>query len=179
MGIWKAQNPQIQQIAMKSLKSGAEGVEAFASMGTSGKHVQNLARGMRNVLGWPKGTAEMSFIELETKRGAKTPHPVFWPHEFFESLYANRKSEFVSRIRGPAGAALGFWRGMRGHPYVREHPELPQERWGRTIPIGLHGDGVRSPSKIQFMSYRGIHWFRISGRLWIRGFFLQSLGNTT
>ena len=63
--------PQYNQIAMKSLNSRAAGVDAFASMGTSGTHIQNLARGMRNVLGWPTGTAEMSFIELETNRGAK------------------------------------------------------------------------------------------------------------
>ena len=42
---------------------------------------------------------------------------------------------------GLRGAALSFWRGMRGHPYVREHPGLPEAHWGSTIPIGLHGDG--------------------------------------
>ena len=55
------------------MQQGAPGMERMAAMGGSGKHPQNLYRAMKHLLGWPKGAAPVSFIEIPTVRGAKTP----------------------------------------------------------------------------------------------------------
>jgi len=96
---------------------------------------------MKSILGWPSGTAALKFIEIPTTKGTLTPHPVLWPHEFFSELYAHRRPDFDKKIRGPATAALQFWRQMRGSSFVDNHPDLPELLWDRIIPIGLHGDG--------------------------------------
>ena len=73
----KLTTPQIQQIALKAMQQGAPGMERMAAMGGSGKHPQNLYRAMKHLLGWPKGAAPVSFIEIPTVRGAKTPPSSF------------------------------------------------------------------------------------------------------
>jgi hypothetical protein len=76
----KLSTVQVQEIALKTVQtvtSGATGVDGMAAMGNWGHNAKNLARAMRNVLGWPEGVPTMDFIELPTVKGDRTPHPVF------------------------------------------------------------------------------------------------------
>ena len=105
----------------------------------SGKIPHNLFRAMRKLLGWPKDTAPISWIEVPTKKGRKTPWPVFFPHHFLQHL---SEDQFRRRLVGPSTSApLNFWKNMRGSAFVAEHPNLPEPLWQKIIPIGIHGDG--------------------------------------
>jgi hypothetical protein len=137
----KLKTRQVQEIALASMQQGTPGMETLAQMGAWGKHPGNFFRAMKNVLDWPSGVAPLSFIELPTTKGPKTPHPVLWPHLWFNELYNNNRQEFLARLRGPAGAALQFWRNTRDGPFVANHPNLPEDLWPKIIPLGMHGDG--------------------------------------
>ena len=126
---------------MKSGQQGANRMETFTQIGNSCKKSKIFFRAMKSILGWPSGTAALKFIEIPTTKGTLTPHPVLWPHDFFSEMYAHRRTDFDKKIRGPATAALQFWRQMRGCSFVDNHPDLPELLWDRIIPIGLHGDG--------------------------------------
>ena len=70
-------------------------------------------------------------------------HPVLLPHKFFGCLFKHRRDVWDTSVRGPIGAALGFWQALerQGSSIVRDHPALDQARLAQTVPIGLHGDG--------------------------------------
>jgi hypothetical protein len=129
---------QCQQMVVKAAESGTPGMEGMAAMGNSGKNTQNLFRAMKNLLGYPEHAPPLSWIEVPTKKGRRTPQPVFWPHDYLRSLSAEH---FGKRLLGPANASLQFWESMRGSPYLDNHPSLPETAWAKTIPIGIHGDG--------------------------------------
>jgi hypothetical protein len=118
---------------------------------------------MEHILGWPAGVAPIDFIEIATTKGPNTPHPIFWPHKMFQEMYAGRRDDFDRKLLGPAGGALSFWRSMRDSPYVRNHPNLPEQHWRKTIPLGMHGDGGK------FSKQDGVYVFSWNSLLQIFG----------
>eukprot|EP00959_Pyramimonas_sp_CCMP1952_P452710 9467039-Pyramimonas_sp.AAC.1 len=47
-------------------------------------------------------------------------------------------------MAGPVGACRQFWESVQYTKYMERHPDLAQDTWARTIPIGIHGDGGAS-----------------------------------
>ena len=74
---------QVQRYALTAEQQGANGVGELASMGAGGKHQSNIFRAMRNFLGIPAGAPGITFFEIPTTQGTRTPHPFLLPHEFF------------------------------------------------------------------------------------------------
>ena len=69
------------------------------------------------------------------------PHPIIWPHRFFESLSAHRSDIWRQRILGSDGAMQQFWENIRDTEFIRKHKYLPESVWPSTVPLGMHGDG--------------------------------------
>ena len=55
-------------------------------------------------------------------------------------MFSERNDDFVSTICGPRGACTQFWEAMRTTEFVTRHPEPPEGRWGRIVPLGMHAD---------------------------------------
>ena len=92
----------VQDIAMDTMLDGAKGVDAFAAMGASGKHAQNMFRTMQTILGYHAGAPEMDWFEVSTIAGPRT-HPFFLPpHKILSSYHAAvDRAEFRKSISGP------------------------------------------------------------------------------
>ena len=132
---------QLQRYAQTASQQGARGVERLAGVGAGGQQAGNLYRDLVNLFGWPGGCAPLEWVTIPTKAGLLTPHPVLFPHRFFQMLYAHRHDEFQRRLVGPDGGCSEFWNGIRESEVVKNHPFLPSEIWPATIPLGFHGDG--------------------------------------
>lgn len=133
----------IQKLAASAAQSGATGqiLDRVAATGSDGNHPKNLFRDLKSLFGLPPGCADMDYIEVPTKSGRKTPHPVFWPHKFFASLYKHRQDIWNNRIVGGDGACRQYWESVADTDFVRQHPFLPRSHWDFIIPVGFHGDG--------------------------------------
>ena len=138
----KMSSAEIQQMAEAAQGQGAKGMERLASMGASGEHPQNCFRAMKRMLGIPSGAPSMTFIDIPTIHGEATAHPFLLPHEFFAEYFKSNAERFASTISGSTDAALQFWRSMAQTDFVKKHLALPMTSWGKTIPIGMHGDGA-------------------------------------
>jgi hypothetical protein len=117
------------------------GLERVSSAGTYGKYPANLFRDLLKIVGNPVGAPPIDWVQIPMKSGRREPHPVIWPHKFFQSLCAARRDIFDSRIRGPEHGCHQFWDFMKDTEFVRRHPFLPEGVWDKTVPIGMHGDG--------------------------------------
>ena len=115
---------------------------SMASMGNYGTSPQNCFRDLKKVLGLPEAAPGFTFADIPTIHGPATPHPFIMPHEFFAKQFAKNKGMWASAISGPADAAQEFWRSMKKTEFLKAHPDLPREKWGRTIPLRMHGDGA-------------------------------------
>ena len=120
---------------------GASGLDRVAGAGASGQHAGNLFRDLKSIFGWPAGCAPIDWITIPTKHSSATPHPVLWPHKFFQVMWTERKDFFEERLVGPAGACDHFWQGIKDSKFVVSHPCLPPEVWPSTVPLGFHADG--------------------------------------
>jgi hypothetical protein len=56
-------------------------------------------------------------------------------------MYEHRRPEFLRKLRGNVGATANFWRHMQGSQFLDNHPVLTESLFGKTIPLGMHGDG--------------------------------------
>ena len=92
---------KVQTIAMKATDSGAQGVQILGRLGSHGDQASNIHRGLLNAFGIPKGSPDISWIELETMAGKDTPHPVLWPHLFFESFFQRPAEQIQSMCTWP------------------------------------------------------------------------------
>ena len=131
----------VQDIAADAHHDGARGVASISSAGTSGKHAKNMFRDMLKLFGKPKGAPEIDWVEIPLVNGRKVPHPVIWPHKFFQALAKERIQFWNERICGSSNACKVFWESMRHTEFVKRHPYLPEASWPTVIPIGMHGDG--------------------------------------
>ena len=127
---------------MHALEQGAEGLTDFAKMGNWGNNPQNLFRAMRSVLGVPKGAPEMDWYEIPTTTNKRTPHPFLLPHRFFFSaFYTGRgKHDWSKHVSGGAHACKQFWTSIKHTAFVTQHPNLAEDTWKHTIPLGMHAD---------------------------------------
>ena len=136
---------KVQKFALSALKSGAEGVDSLAAAGNFGQNPQNIFRALVKVFGIPVGAAPIEWVEIPTKHGRRTPHPVLMPHKFFQEVFKHRQNIWAERIAGSAGASSEacrlFWEGMKNSEFVKRHPNLPMFAWDRIVPFGVHGDG--------------------------------------
>eukprot|EP00959_Pyramimonas_sp_CCMP1952_P119536 2499567-Pyramimonas_sp.AAC.1 len=114
---------------MSASKGGAAGLENLEKMGAHGKHSQNLFRGLLHAFGLPSGAPEFTWIELGTKLGPKTPHPVLLPHQFFSAYFNHRRAGFKKYLTGPKGSRAQYWRSIADSAFVRSHPVLEEKLW--------------------------------------------------
>lgn len=73
------------------------------------------------------------------------------PHEMFANLYAEYGEAFQKVLVGPTGELAKFWKSAKEHPALAGHPHLGN--LSKTVPIGVHGDGVPITGK---------------GKIWVR-----------
>ena len=99
---------QVQRLGAAAREAGAEGLDQVAATGTHGKHPQNVHRDLVKIFGNPPGAPEVDWLEVPTKLGRKTLHPVLLPHKFFQAMYASKRSAFNRNIRGPTAGALEY-----------------------------------------------------------------------
>jgi hypothetical protein len=112
----------VQDFAEGAIIDGATGMEALAEAGSSGVHSGNLYKALVNIFGYPKGCAPIDWIEVATKSGRKTAHPVIWPHKFFEQLFKAKNDIWHQRLVGGSGACLQFWKSMKDSDFVKNIP---------------------------------------------------------
>ena len=67
---------EVQELAWRAATQGAANVDSLAELGTAGANPQNIHSALRSLLGLPRGACDFTWIELPTKAGPKTPHPV-------------------------------------------------------------------------------------------------------
>ena len=60
---------------------------------------------------------------------------------WFASLFATMLPWWNTAVRGPVGAAQGYWDSIRNTDFFKLHPGLAEDNLNRTIPLGMHGDG--------------------------------------
>ena len=126
---------RILEIAAGAAEQGATGMDDMRSLGA-----HNAFRSLQSVFGYPAGAPQMTWLEIPTTAGPRTPHPFLLPHEFFNSYFTHKKKDWLSTMARSSEACIEFWRGMRGSAFVKHHPSLRAPSWGTTIPIGFHGD---------------------------------------
>ena len=135
---------QVQRLAAAHIGQGGDGAERMAAMGSYGADSQNVFRGLRRLFGMPVDAPEITWIEIPTTRGRRTPFPFIMPHELFAAFYRarDRTKTWNQAILGAKGAAAQFWHLQSGLPFVARHPYL-QDRAvnAKMIPIGMHADG--------------------------------------
>ena len=91
------------------------------------------------LFGTSRGATAFTWRRIPMRNGPDF-HPVLLPHVFFSELFEHRRSLWEDSIRGPPGAAREFWQRSQHWAAVRDHPHLPEARWAKTVPLGLHGD---------------------------------------
>ena len=133
---------KVQEYAWGAVQQGARAMADAAAIGNYGANPQNAFRALTVVFGTPQGAPAVQWIDIPTKHGKRTPHPFLLPHEFFSSFFSERPTQFSDAMAGPAGACAEFWKGIKHTDFVKRHPQLPRAAWGRTIPLGMHGDGA-------------------------------------
>ena len=156
----------VQEIAEAAEAQGARDMKSLSSTGTGGVWPQNIQRSLLRYFGQPSGAPPFTWINLPVKGGMQ-PHPVLLPHQFFGTLFAQRRNLWNDWVRGPAGAASTFWREMAGTPIVKDHPGLNPKRLDMTLPVGLHGDGDAFSKQDSLFV---LSWNSICGALGMDGF---------
>ena len=126
---------KVLEIASGAAQQGATGLADMSSLGS-----HNAFRSLQAVFGYPVGAPHMTWLEIPTTAGPRTPHPFLLPHEFFSSYFTHRKKDWTSTMARSGEACFEFWQGMSQSAFVKKHPSLPRSSWGSTIPIGFHGD---------------------------------------
>ena len=132
---------EVQEFALSAMSQGAYGLENLAAIGNWGTNPQNMQRALIGVFGHPPGAPPFTLVEIPTKHGTRTPHPFLLPHLFFQHYYSEQRDKWVQAMRGSPRAPAQFWEKMRNSDYFAFHPNAATQQWGRTIPLGLHGDG--------------------------------------
>ena len=148
---------QVHRYAYTALQQGAAGLDHISSMGNFGENPQHLFQALVNYFGVPLGAPPIDWIELPTTAGARSPHPVIWPHKFFAKMFEERLEDFGTYLSGPDGACSQFWQSMRDTPFVQGHPDLAESSWSKTIPLGMHGDaGAFSHDSLFVISWNSL-----------------------
>ena len=76
---------EIQKLADKARRSGAQGLDVIAEAGTRGNNPQNLFRSLKAAFGMPLGSPDITWFEVPMNKSRKVPHPFLLPHTFFKS----------------------------------------------------------------------------------------------
>jgi hypothetical protein len=82
----------------------------------------------------------MEWFDIPTKSSRHTSHPFLMPHAFFGKYFHERPNEFSTVMSGAAGACYEFWDSIKDTEFVKQHPDLTESTWHRTVPLGMHGD---------------------------------------
>ena len=127
----------------------------LSNIGSAGRNPGNADRDVRRWLRRQRLKDGMALepydppITQKRLRGLGTeiiPHSVILPHELFHFLHKAAGEVWNDGMLGPHGAdgIAKFWRHEAEQEWAKEHPAMrrPQDMY-RTIPVGLHGDGVR------------------------------------
>ena len=152
---WQDEERRLTQLGV-SLDQGCQVLKRFALLGKEGRHPQNIARGIQNMLGEPSVPGLVIgkiHMKVERPRDAgqsvqEVDHPLVAPHEYFSHLYHNCKERFAYLFYGPDSNEDNiehFWTEVqeRQDPRLENHPILELDNWKRkVVPLSLHGDGV-------------------------------------
>ena len=130
----------------------------LASLGNSGKQMQNSNKDLKRYLGEPNMPKEQSFnvpVRVLKRKRSLTGHLRYGvvtvplacmrPHLMFHHLYTSSPEVFAESILGDGVRPREFWTvvGQRRDPRLQHHPMMEKERWlGRAIHLSIHGDGV-------------------------------------
>ena len=133
---------KVQEYALGASQHNAWGMDELGRLGAGGKHPQNMFRELVRRFGSPPGAPYIQWVEIPTKHGKATPHPVLFPHEFFRSYWLGVRARWEQTISGGARACIEFWESMQHTDFLRFHPDLASDTWPTTVPLGLHGDGA-------------------------------------
>ena len=135
---------QVQEYAEAAQGSGAVGLAGLPKIGAGGRHPQNAQRDIMRALGRPTGAPEFykAVIPVVGADGepTTTEHPFILPHEFFASLYAERRDDFRRCVQGDNQERAQLWERFKKLPLVQNHPTLGEQDLGQCIPIGIHAD---------------------------------------
>lgn len=103
------------------------------------------------------------------------------PHEMFACLYRNYKKVWSTAVVPSVERVQKFWRAMRLHPQMRDHPMTSSPQWESwTVPIAVHGDGVpvTGVGKVWSRVMTNYSWYSLLGYgttpsmlMWVWGFF--------
>ena len=126
-------SPLVDEILKAAATSGAKDLPSLA------KNPQHLQSSLMSKIGKPEGCPDIEWVELPFRNG-KCMHPILLPHDWFSSLYHSTRAAWDTRVRGPGRSPYRYWQNMEQTNFVRDHPVLTKEMWGRSIPLGLHGD---------------------------------------
>ena len=130
----------VQELAHSAASQSAHGMESAAGAGHQKKRQpKNLRRDLMTLFGTPRGAPAFTWLRIPMRNGPDF-HPVLLPHVFLSELFEYRRSLWEDSIRGPPGATRESWQRSQHWAAVRDHHHLPEARWTKTIPLGLHGD---------------------------------------
>jgi hypothetical protein len=136
--------------------SGSSSIRALATLGSFGKHSQNIHRDLVAFLGEPDSPQPLQ-VPISIKSLKPLPNedavrqekmPFFLPHAEFAHFYNNRKHFFDEFVLGGSGfdyRIAKFWETVKQNkdPKLIDHPLLDRPMHTKfCIPISVHGDAV-------------------------------------
>ncbi|CAK9117828.1 unnamed protein product [Durusdinium trenchii] len=153
----------------------------LSNLGTKGKHANNIhAELMSKVEHVPKIPKPFK-AKVPLKGFPDSVQSMLLPHEMFACLYRNYKKVWSTAVVPSVERVQKFWRAMRLHPQMRDHPMTSSPQWESwTVPIAVHGDGVpvTGVGKVWSRVMTNYSWYSLLGYgttpsmlMWVWGFF--------
>jgi hypothetical protein len=119
-------------------------LEALASLGTNGAHVNNVHRDLMAKMHSIPSLPEPFHVKL------KFAEPLGWqdqgimlPHEMFSVIYHKYPATWRKSVLPSEHKLHEWWTHVEEHPQMLNHPIKTRDQWARWgIPLAIHGDGV-------------------------------------
>lgn len=165
-------------------------LRTLANLGTKGKWSNNMhPELMRRVEHVPQ-TPQPYQANIPLKGFPNSVQYLLLPHEMFASIWAHYQHVWTTCVAPSVDTVQKFWRSMRLHPQLHQHPMCSTPGWDQTtIPLAVHGDGVpiTGIGKVWSKVMTNYSWYSLVGHghtssmlMWIWGFFdALKLGDQT
>lgn len=178
---------QIAELAVKDIERAQNDplvlrdLRILANLGTKGKWANNVHNElMKKVEHVPK-TPKPYSARIPLKGYPDSMQLVLLPHEMFSCIYSSYQHVWKTAVAPSVEKVQKFWRAMRQHPQLFQHPLRLVENWDSlTIPLALHGDGVpiTGVGKVWSKIMTNYSWYSLVGTgntasllMWVWGFF--------
>lgn len=153
----------------------------LAGLGTKGMHANNIhSELMAKIEHVPKIPKPFK-AKVPLKGFPESTQSMLLPHELFACIWESCKNVWNTAIVPSVDCVRKFWRSMRLHPQLREHPMASTPDWfSHTVPLAVHGDGVpiTGIGTVWSRVMTNYSWFSLVGHgntssmlMWIWGFF--------